>query len=76
MTNSRPRITPQLSDESGASSGTTDGGAGEMSAVDLELAARLFRTGRWNTFSIADYLLTTEATVYNALAKRREVGSW
>ena len=74
MTNSRSRI-PQLSKESGASSGKVDGGAGDiLSEGDLETAAALFLSGN-NTRQIADCLLVTEAEVYNALAKHREGGA-
>ena len=74
MTDSRSRLTPQLSDGSGASFGKSDGGAGDMDATDITVAAKLFASGR-NTVAIADMLLTTEASVYNTLAKRREGGA-
>ena len=71
MTNSRSRI-PQLSKESGASSGKVDGGAGDMDESDVRVAAKFFADRLWNTSRIARTLGRSEAQVYNALAKHRE----
>ena len=76
MTDSRPRIT-QLSDERGAPSCMTGGGAGklrgarDMRATDVIHAVHLFDKGK-NTNQIADRLMLSEAQIYNVLAKSRE----